>query len=650
VTSTTSDPDPGDNTGTDSDNATPSADLSLVKTLTTAGPYAVGQSVNFDIVVSNAGPSTATSVAVTDTPNNLTITNVAGAGCAALPCVVPSVASGTSVTITVTATINADGVFGNTASVTSDTSDPDPSDNTDTDTDSTLPGANLSVVKSLTTAGPYSLGQTVTFDIVVANAGPSTATNIQVSDTPTNLTLTGVSGACAALPCTIASLASGASTTITVTATIVADGPFGNTATVSSEVSDPDPSDNTDTDTGSTTPSADLSLVKTLTTAGPYSVGQSVSFSIVVSNAGPSTANGVQVADTPSNLTITAVSGAGCAALPCTLASLGSGATATVNVTATINAEGAFGNTATVTSTTTDPDPGDNTGTDTGSTTPSADLSILKTVNTPSPTIGSTVTFTLALANAGPSTALAVQVADLLPAGYTFVSATPSVGSYNSGAGVWTVGTLASGGNATLTLQATVNATGPYANTATVSSTTPDPDPSDNSSTSTPTPINPIGNADLAVLKTGPAQIERGQQVTFTIRVENRGPDTAINARLQDPTPAGLTFVSTAGACTGPFPCMLGNMASGEVRMLTATYFVPADYAGPNMIVNVVTAVSDSADPTPGDSSSSSSVLVPQGQPNFASPQVVPVDARWAMLLLAGVMLLLAGRRLPRRD
>ncbi|WP_226470686.1 DUF11 domain-containing protein, partial [Luteimonas panaciterrae] len=68
--------------------------------------------------------------------------------------------------------------------------------------------------------------------VTVANAGPSTATNVQVTDTPTNLTITGVSGGgCMAFPCTIASLASGASVTITVTATINAQGTFQNSAT-----------------------------------------------------------------------------------------------------------------------------------------------------------------------------------------------------------------------------------------------------------------------------------------------------------------------------------------------------------------------------------------------------------------------------------
>ena len=48
--------------------------------------------------------------------------------------------------------------------------------------------ADLAINKSLVTAGPYSPGQQITYSLVVSNAGPATATNIQVTDTPTNLT------------------------------------------------------------------------------------------------------------------------------------------------------------------------------------------------------------------------------------------------------------------------------------------------------------------------------------------------------------------------------------------------------------------------------------------------------------------------------
>lgn len=108
------------------------------------------------------------------------------------------------------------------------------------------PTADVSVVKTLVTAGPYSPGQIIQYTLLVSNAGPATATNIGVTDTPTNLTIGTVSGACVALPCTIASLAPGTNTTINVSATIVAAGAFDNSATVSATESDPNPGNNTD--------------------------------------------------------------------------------------------------------------------------------------------------------------------------------------------------------------------------------------------------------------------------------------------------------------------------------------------------------------------------------------------------------------------
>ena len=68
--------------------------------------------------------------------------------------------------------------------------------------------------------------------------------------------------------------------------------------------------------------------------------------------------------------------------------------------------------------------------------------------------------------NAGPSAATGVSVSDILSSGYTLVSATPSTGTWT--APNWTIGNLANGANATLTIVATVNATGPYGNTATI--------------------------------------------------------------------------------------------------------------------------------------------------------------------------------------
>ncbi|MCA9169200.1 MAG: DUF11 domain-containing protein, partial [Planctomycetales bacterium] len=94
----------------------------------------------------------------------------------------------------------------------------------------------------------------------------------------------------------------------------------------------------------------------------------------------------------------------------------------------------------------------------------SADLSLTKSVSNATPNVGDSVTFTLTLANAGPDAASNVSVGDTLPTGMTFVTSSPSQGSYNSGTGIWTVGSVASGGNATLQIVATVTSTGTKTN------------------------------------------------------------------------------------------------------------------------------------------------------------------------------------------
>ena len=121
----------------------------------------------------------------------------------------------------------------------------------------------------------------------------------------------------------------------------------------------------------------------------------------------------------------------------------------------------------------------------------SADLSLTKTTGATTTTTGSTVSYTITVANAGPSTATNVVVIDPLPAGLQFVSATPSQGSCSGTTTVTcTLGNLLSGANATITLQALVTATsGTIANTATVSSATSDPNGGNNGGTSTPLPV-----------------------------------------------------------------------------------------------------------------------------------------------------------------
>ncbi|MET3036832.1 DUF11 domain-containing protein [Chryseobacterium sp. NRRL B-14859] len=119
-----------------------------------------------------------------------------------------------------------------------------------------------------------------------------------------------------------------------------------------------------------------------------------------------------------------------------------------------------------------------------------SDLAVTKTINNPNPDRQSTVIFTISAVNNGPSNNTNVSVSDLLPNGYTFISASANTGVYNNSTGQWTIGNMNEGATAALTVTAQVNCTGNYTNTATITGNLPDPVPGNNSSAVTPS-VNP---------------------------------------------------------------------------------------------------------------------------------------------------------------
>lgn len=185
---------------------------------------------------------------------------------------------------------------------------------------------------------------------------------------------------------------------------------------------------------------------------------------------------------------------------------------------------------------------------------PTADLSLTKTVDNSTPLIGATVTFTVTVTNAGPDPATGVQVGDLLPAGFTFVSSTPSAGSYASGTGIWNIGDLAVSASATLAITATVNSKGPYVNTAQVilsDQVDPDSTPNDNNpreddqASVTVTPAQ--GNITKSVNKTS-ARI--GEIVTYEVSAIIP-PGVFDNVALVDTMDRGLSFVACDSITAG---------------------------------------------------------------------------------------------------
>jgi uncharacterized repeat protein (TIGR01451 family) len=193
----------------------------------------------------------------------------------------------------------------NRTSSTADTADPDPTNNTDVPTalrpeEIAGPSADVSVVK--TPPSSMVAGQDAVWTLTVANAGPSTATNVVVVDdldvrTPFVSASPNVcSAAGRTVLCNLGDLpADASSTVIELTVRVAAGVPAGtvieNTATVGSDAADPDPSDDRSTASGPPVQvSTDLSVTKVLdpATPGPVAPGETFNYLVTVSNLGTS--------------------------------------------------------------------------------------------------------------------------------------------------------------------------------------------------------------------------------------------------------------------------------------------------------------------------------------------------------------------------
>lgn len=633
----TTDPVPGNNSATDTDAQGPQ--LSVAKSAT-PNPFAVGQPASYAITVTNTGGApTSAPITIADTlPAGITLATSAGAnwtctGTTALSCTFAgTLAAGASTTLTLNVDVAASASNGDNTATASGGGDPGCPAATrcvGTVVVPVTPMADIAVLKTVDNATP-NVGEQVTFTITATNLGPSDATGVAITDSlPFGMTVVSATPSAGTFDpasglWTIGALADGASQTLTLTVSIDIAGSLTNHAVVSaSDQSDPDPSNNSAAAAVNAEPSADIGLLKTVDDAAP-NVGSDVTYTLTVTNHGPSDATGIEVTDhLPAGVSfVSAAPSQGAydsASGVWTIGALANGASATLAITVHVDQAGSISNTATVTHEDQfDPNPTNNSS---GTTIngQSADLGVTKTVDDAAPTVGDNVVFTITIHNNGPSDATNVVLTDQLPATLSFVSAAPSQGSYNPGTGLWSIGTLTAAGptsTATLTLTATVVDAGATTNTATVTGADqPDPNPANNSDSAS---LNGNPLADLDVVKSGPAAVIPGDDVVYTIVVTNHGPSEATNVVVDDATPAGLVFVSNAGACSTAYPCSIGTLASGASATITTTYTVPADYSGANPIVNTATAGSDTPDPDPTNNQSSAQTGVGPGNADLA--------------------------------
>jgi uncharacterized repeat protein (TIGR01451 family) len=578
-------------------------DLMITKTdgVTTA---TAGGSVTYTITASNAGPDTANGATVADTfPASLTATWTC-AGAAGGTCI-PSgsgnindtvnLPAGGSVTYTVSATVSpaASGTLSNTATVTPpfDVTDPNPANNSATDTDTILALADLSITK---TDGVISMmpGGGVTYTITASNAGPSNVAGAMVNDMlPPGLigaswTCVGASGGiCTASGISnvndIVNLPVGGSVTYTVVAYVdpTATGSIANTAIVMAPggVIDPNPGNNSATDTDTLTPTADLAITKTdgvtaVTAGGP------VTYTIIATNPGPSDVTGAVVQDTfPAPLAGVVWTCVGQGGALCSIGGGGNindtvnlpvGGSVTYTATANVasNATGTLANTATVVAPggVADPNPANNSATDTDTIQAFADLAVTKTDGQTSATPGNTVTYTITVSNVGPSDVTGATVADTFPAALTGVTWTCTGAgggtcTASGGGNIADTVNLPSGGSVTYTASATIvpTATGTLTNTAMVAAPNgvTDPNPANNSATDSDTLSSNVPTAANDAYTTA-------EEATLTV--------PAPGVLGNDTTPSSTL---TAQLVTGPGHGTLTLNADGSFVYAPATNF-----------------------------------------------------------------------------
>ncbi len=430
-------------------------DLTIDKSHT--GVFTAGGTAVFHLAVTNAGgASTSGPVTVTDAFDgaDFSVTAATGVGwtCSNGPTVTCTradalAAGATYPPIDITATVDpgAPVNLANTASVDGG-GDGDPTNNTDTDVAGVVAQANLALSKTVSPTR-IAIGDTATYELVVANNGPSTATGVTLSDPlPSGadaVSVTTSRGTCDnTVACAIGTLPVGTSAVVEVTVRGASAGTASNTAHVAAAQDDPVTDDDTASAALDVVAAADLSITK-VASADTVDVGAGpapLTYTLTVHNAGPQTATAIAVDDpVPSDLTIdSATTPAGlCAvaagAVHCDIAGLAAGADATITVATTVPdvvpgtaAESMGGRTllngAAVTGSPDDPDRTNNTASASTLVLPAADVEV--TLGGPGDPIapGATATLTLDVVNHGPSTAAAITATGTVPDGVSIVS------------------------------------------------------------------------------------------------------------------------------------------------------------------------------------------------------------------------------------
>jgi uncharacterized repeat protein (TIGR01451 family) len=321
------------------------------------------------------------------------------------------------------------------------------------------------------------------------------------------------------------------------------------------------------------------------TTTAP--LGGNVTYSVLVENIGDATANSVTLADTlspggaadvASALTDTGTCSTGGGGAACTLGNMTAGSSANVTITLTPTATGSFDYTVTADATPNDAPLTNNSAIVTTDVVPAADLGLVATTSENPVLAGGTLTYSLAVTNAGPSDATNVSLTDTLPAGAT-LSGTPTAPAGVTCTNTTTdvtcaIGSLVKDATVTVSISVNVPGAGPLVNTAAVTATQLDPAPANNQAATT-VAVTPVADLALTAVGSPTPAVNAGSELVYTLTATNGGPSAASGVTVTNTLPAGVGLtglVPSQGTCSiavNVITCKLGGLASGAKATIT---------------------------------------------------------------------------------
>ncbi len=434
-----------------------------------------------------------------------------------------------------------------------------------TDTDTTTTTVTSSHTLALTKEAQPSVvaaGQHLTYTLTYTVAGNEPASNVVITDVlPPDVTFQSCTPACSVGSGvitwslgTLNPLTSAQVLWVALVAPAVASGTLlVNSAAIG------DSSGLTDTDAVMTPVEAVANLrLRKYAEPSPASAGGWLTYTLVVTNDGPSLALDVTVTDAlPLEVNYTGATpppvGASGNVLTWTLGALPPRQTiwltVTVQVSAALTSDAQITNTAGVTTSMAGDDPMDNADDVTTPVTTTAEIVLSKHSNVALVAPGSLLTYTLVVTNLGPSIARSVLVTDALPAEVTYQDAVPSPVVISGGTLAWALGDLDVSQSVMLTITVRVSSlitlNQPFTNTAAATTDTPGDDPTNNSAEIPVTPIQP----QVAIQKDligADLDLVTPNYVTFTIRVTNTGPSVIGRLRIEDQFDSSVLSYTTA--------------------------------------------------------------------------------------------------------